>query len=153
MNIYSPDARALHQNPTRYPEPAEFNPLRFTNDKQTSSEAAMNPDVSQRDHFVFGAGRRICPGMNIADRSLFLAVVRLLWAFRFEKIVDENGKEISPEARAVTQGSLVQPLPFPAKIVPRSSIHAEMVKKQWKASQDLLDEEGQWLDASESLRA
>lgn len=105
----------------------------------------MNPDISQRDHFVFGAGRRICPGMNIADRSLFLAISRLLWAFRFDKAVGENGKEIVPEARSVTQASLVQPLPFPARITPRSSMHAEVVETQWKASQDMLDEEGQWL--------
>lgn len=105
----------------------------------------MNPDIFQRDHFVFGVGRRICPGMNIADRSLFLAISRLLWAFRFDKAVDEDGKEIVPEARSVTQASLVQPLPFPAKIVPRSDMHAELIKKQWKASQNLLDEGGQWL--------
>lgn len=105
----------------------------------------MNPDISQRDHFVFGAGRRICPGMDIADRSLFLAVSRLLWAFQFEKAEDENGRKITPEARAVTQGSLVQPLPFPANIIPRTRMHAEVVKKEWESSKDLLDKEGQWL--------
>ncbi|KAJ4418923.1 hypothetical protein N0V82_005272 [Gnomoniopsis sp. IMI 355080] len=146
MNVWT-----LHQNPDRYPEPTEFNPLRFINDKQTSSEAAMNSDISQRDHFMFGIGRRICPGMNIADRSLFLAISRLLWAFRFEKALDEDGKEIVPEARAVTQASLVQPLPFPVKIIPRSDMHAEMIKTQWKESQDLLDEEGQWLSPAHSL--
>lgn len=90
--------------------------------------------------------------MNIADRSLFLAISRLLWAFKFERALDENGKEMIPEARAVTQASLVQPLPFPAKIIPRSDMHAEMVKTQWKTSQDLLDEEGQWLAPSDSLQ-
>lgn len=90
--------------------------------------------------------------MNLADRSLFLAISRLLWAFRFEKAVDEDGKEIIPEARAVTQGSLVQPLPFPAKIIPRSDMHAQLVKKYWETSQDLLDEEGQWLEPSISLQ-
>lgn len=83
--------------------------------------------------------------MNIADRSLFLAISRLLWAFRFDKAVDEDGKEIVPKARSVTQASLVQPLPFPARIVPRSDMHAKLVKAQWESSQSLLDEDGQWL--------
>lgn len=144
--------RTIQQNPSRYPHPSEFDPSRFINDSQTSSEAAMNPDISQRDHFVFGTGRRVCPGMNIADRSLFLAISRLLWAFRFDKAVDESGREIVPRPRAVTQGSLVQPLPFPAKIVPRSKMHADLVRGHWERSQELLDGEGQWLDALVGLQ-
>lgn len=112
----------------------------------------MNPDISQRDHFVFGAGRRICPGMNIADRSLFLAISRLLWAFRFDKAVDGNGRDIVPEARAVTQGSLVQPLPFLPRILPRTAVHSELVKESWGRSQELLDDEGQWLEAPEGIK-
>lgn len=112
----------------------------------------MNPDISQRDHFVFGTGRRVCPGMNIADRSLFLAISRLLWAFHFDRAVDDSGQEIVPGPRAVTQGSLVQPLPFPARIVPRSKVNADLVRGQWERSQELLDVEGQWLEAPVGLK-
>ena len=38
-------------------------------------------DVSERDHFAFGAGRRICPGYHVAERSLAIAIMRILWAF------------------------------------------------------------------------
>jgi hypothetical protein len=34
-----------------------------------------------RDHFAFGAGRRICPGYHVAERSFFIGFSRLLWAF------------------------------------------------------------------------
>lgn len=30
---------------------------------------------------MFGAGRRICPGMWVAEREIWLTVSRMLWAF------------------------------------------------------------------------
>lgn len=48
----------------RFKNPRAFDPSRYEGDKQTSAEAAMNSDPSQRDHFVFGAGRRVCQGMR-----------------------------------------------------------------------------------------
>lgn len=86
--------------------------------------------------------------MNIADQSMFLAISRLLWAFRFERFVDNSGVEVIPAARAVTQGSLVQPLPFPVRIIPRSELHSKTVRKEWQSLQSVLDGEGQWLEVS-----
>ncbi|MCJ1448190.1 MAG: hypothetical protein MMC23_008704 [Stictis urceolatum] len=74
-NVYT-----IHHDSERYPDPRTFNPERYTKSTQTMFEAAMNPDVSQRDHFTFGAGRRLCPGIHIAEQSLFLAIASILWA-------------------------------------------------------------------------
>ncbi|KAI9853618.1 MAG: hypothetical protein M1830_006647, partial [Pleopsidium flavum] len=68
----------IHMDPKRYPEPRRFNPDRYKDNLQTAADSANNPDVSQRDHFAFGSGRRICPGMHVAERSLFLGMSRLL---------------------------------------------------------------------------
>lgn len=106
-----------------------------------------------RDHFVFGTGRRLCPGIHIADRSMFIAVSRLLWAFRFENETDELGNKIVPDRLNITQGSLIEPMPFPVKIVPRSKLHADVVRKEWEKCETLLDEEGQWLDVPKELKA
>lgn len=72
-----------------------------------TSQSATQGDVSKRDHFTFGAGRRICPGMHVADRSLFIAISRLLWAFEFEPV---PGYPI--EQDAVTAGFIASPLPY-----------------------------------------
>jgi hypothetical protein len=40
---------------------------------------------------MFGFGRRICPGMNIAERSLNILTARVLWACRLGK---KKGVEI-----------------------------------------------------------
>jgi cytochrome P450 family 619 len=38
-------------------------------------------DPARRDHFAFGAGRRVCPGYHVAERSLATAIMRILRAF------------------------------------------------------------------------
>ena len=142
---------AVNMDARRFADPRAFEPLRYEGDEQTSQEAAMNGDASRRDHFVFGAGRRLCQGMHIADRSLFLSIARLLWAFNLEKAVGADGREIVPDADALTQGFLIQPSPFPAKITPRSEHHAGVVRKGWEDCQGLLDEEKQWKEVPKGM--
>ncbi|KAK9421440.1 putative Cytochrome P450 [Seiridium unicorne] len=138
-------------DPKRHPNPRKFDPTRWANDHQTSAEAASNSDPTKRDHFVFGAGRRLCQGMHIADRSLFLAISRLLWAFDFRRAVDEKGEEIIPDMAALTGGLFVQPKPFKADIRPRSTFKAECVRSEWAKMMELLDEELQWKTVPEGL--
>jgi hypothetical protein len=47
-------------------------------------------DVNARDHFGFG-GRRICPGLHIAERSVVINLARLLWGFNIDLAKDGNG--------------------------------------------------------------
>ncbi|KAI8169899.1 Cytochrome P450 monooxygenase yanC [Colletotrichum sp. SAR 10_70] len=135
---------AINMDEDKFEDPRAFNPSRYKGDDQNSFESAMNGDPAKRDHYVFGAGRRLCQGMHIADRSLFLSISRLLWAFNLDRAVDDAGAEIVPDADNLIDGFLVQPRPFPAKITPRSEAHAEIVRREWEASQALLDESKQW---------
>lgn len=119
--------------------------MRFWGDTLNSADSAINPDVSKRDHFVFGAGRRRCLGMHIADRSLFLGISRLLWAFDFKRAVDpETHQEIIPNMDELTEGIFVLPKPFQANIVPRSVDKAQRVQEEWDKMMELLDEDMQW---------
>lgn len=138
-------------DPKRHPNPRTFDPSRYANDFQTASEATMNPDASKRDQFVFGAGRRVCQGMHIAERSLFLGISRMLWAFNFEKARDEQGIEITPDTGKLTEGLFVFPQPFPAKITPRSEKHAQIVRQEWADAQSLLDETKQWREVPKGM--
>ncbi|KAI8956210.1 cytochrome P450 [Xylaria longipes] len=119
------EARAVHNDPTRHPDRRRFEPLRYIDDHQTSVDAANNPDATKRDHFVFGAGRRRCQGMHIADRSIFLAISRLLWAFDFKRAVDsQTNEEKIPDMDDLADRIMSLPNPFPADIVPRNSYKA-----------------------------
>jgi cytochrome P450 len=131
---------AIHNDPQRHPDPRRFDPIRYINDKQTAAQAANNPDASQRDHLVFGAGRRLCQGMHIAERSLFLAIARLLWTFDFQIPKDQP----KPDAGDLTEGMLVCPRPFAARIVPRDDRKVAGVKAEWSKMEELLDEDLQW---------
>ena len=126
--------------------------MRFWGDKETSADSANNPDASKRDHFVFGAGRRRCLGMHIADRSLFLGISRMLWAFDFKKAIDPiTGQEIIPDMDELTEGIFVLPKPFKADIVPRSPHKARRVREEWGKQLELLDEDMQWKAVPEGL--
>ncbi|KAL2167285.1 hypothetical protein VTG60DRAFT_1444 [Thermothelomyces hinnuleus] len=132
---------AIHMDPVRHPEPRRFNPDRYKDDYQSLADAAANPDASKRDQFTFGAGRRICPGIHVAERSLFLGVSRMLWAFDISPATDERtGKPIIPDQEKLTQGFVCQPEEFPVKITPRSEARRKMVVEEWlNAEKECLD--------------
>lgn len=141
----------IQMDAKRHPDPRRFDPARYADDFQTAAEAANNSDASKRDHFVFGAGRRLCQGMHIAERSLFLAISRMLWAFDFKFARDSAGNEVKPDADDLTEGMLVCPKPFPAQIVPRDEAKAARVKAEWAKMDDLLTDDMQWKVLPEGL--
>ncbi|KFA72996.1 hypothetical protein S40288_03258 [Stachybotrys chartarum IBT 40288] len=147
MNVWG-----IHNDPQRHPNPRTFDPMRYIDDNQSSMDAANNPDASKRDHFGFGAGRRRCQGMHIADRSIFLALSRLLWAFDFEKAVDYvTGQEIVPDMDDHVDGILSVPKPFKANIIPRSSNKAQRIRDEWDEVSQLLDEDKEWRKVPQGL--
>jgi len=109
LNTYS-----MHNNPERHPEPEKFNPERYINDPLTSAESSALADPKERDHWMFGAGRRICPGMNVAEREIWLAIARMLWAFNMAEI---PGKPIDLKEYDGKSGR--SPVPFEVTFTPR----------------------------------
>jgi len=129
---------ALNNDPVRYPNPRVFDPDRYKDDFLRAQESATLNDPYQRDHFTFGAGRRVCPGLNIAERSLFLGIAYMLWAFTFEHEVDEQGHKIPVSTEKVTQGIVCRPVPFQMKIVHRDEQRIQIANKAWRNAKDLL---------------
>src|ERR1022692_3692079 len=66
--------RTMNMDPKRNPNPRDFDPMRFANDFQGEHESATNKDPDQRQNWIFGAGRRVCQGMHIAERSLLMGM-------------------------------------------------------------------------------
>ena len=70
----------------------EFRPERHLDE---CGELLLGPvETYQAGHVTFGFGRRICVGKDLANESLFIDTVRVLWAARLEPARDENGKEV-----------------------------------------------------------
>jgi hypothetical protein len=117
-SIILPNTWWFTHNPEVYPEPMEFRPERFLNGTQSE------PDPRA---WIFGYGRRICPGRFLADNTLFITIAKSLAVFKIEKCIDGDGKIIEPEVR-FTPGIVSQPVPYRANIKPRSAKHEELIK-------------------------
>ena len=59
-----------------------FNPDRFMDNK-----AILDPDT-----FVFGFGRRKCPGIEVAHSTLFIIIATCLSVFEFGHPIGADGK-------------------------------------------------------------
>ena len=93
------------------------NSYRFEDGTQSLAEAIVNPEPAKRATFIFGAGRRICQGMHVAEVSLFLGISRIL----------------------------CMPEEFEVVLSPRSDDRAKIVRKAWEDERRELDRETeQW---------
>lgn len=124
----------MHTDPARYDEPGLFRPERFLGYDKPSAEYATMSDPYQRDHFTFGAGRRICPAARLAENTLDITVANLLWAFELLPPLGEGEKVgvVDTSEEAFTKGAFRAPKPFKLRFVPRSEERARIVKEQWE---------------------
>ncbi|TQV91100.1 cytochrome p450 oxidoreductase [Cordyceps javanica] len=108
----------FQNDPEVYANPAAFEPERFLAPRNEPDPAAT----------VFGHGRRVCPGKDVADMSLFWTISRVLAVLDIRKAVDATGQPMEAKLQ-FTSGSLSHPAEFPFDIVTRSPAHAELVKE------------------------
>ncbi|KAG2362573.1 cytochrome P450 [Suillus spraguei] len=64
---------AISRDPDVYPEPDAFKPQRWIDD-----QGRLRDDLTL---FAYGFGRRVCPGQHVANRSVFINSLLILWAF------------------------------------------------------------------------
>ncbi|KAI1083643.1 cytochrome P450 2D18 [Whalleya microplaca] len=120
----------IHHDANRYADPGVFNPRRFEDQTQLASVYANSGDYQRRDHFGYGIGRRICPGIHLAERALFLAVARIMWAFKIQPKKDATGKPIAIDVAPATgyrEGFLNQCFPFEVEITARSEKRVQTI--------------------------
>ncbi|KAG1880306.1 cytochrome P450 [Suillus tomentosus] len=107
-----PNIRFMLNDPQTYANPSQFKPERFLDND------GKDPEREPRT-ICFGFGRRICPGLHLADASIWLSTVMSLAVFDISKIV-ENGVEHTPEVDS-SSGTISHPKPFKCSIKPRSA--------------------------------
>jgi cytochrome P450 len=78
--------------------PKEFMPERYM-------DGANSENLDDPRDFVFGFGRRACPGQHFAEANLWLAIARIVATFDISKSLNAEGEEITPPGN-FTEGSL-----------------------------------------------
>ncbi|OAV94008.1 hypothetical protein PTTG_06719 [Puccinia triticina 1-1 BBBD Race 1] len=72
---------SIHLDEETYKDPQRFIPERFID---TQTGLLIGTKWSTYGHHAFGFGRRICPALHIANKSLFITFTRLLWSFEIK---------------------------------------------------------------------
>ncbi|KAK2606571.1 hypothetical protein N8I77_005312 [Diaporthe amygdali] len=114
--ILMPSTWWFTRDPSVYHDPEKFLPERYL-------APFEEPDPAS---FVFGFGRRICPGRRLAEATVFLAIAKVLAVFNISKALDDVGREVEPEI-GVAPGAVASPLPFSVVVEPRSTTSAQLV--------------------------
>ncbi|KAG2159163.1 cytochrome P450 [Suillus bovinus] len=124
-SLVMPNLWFMLNDPRTYANPSQFNPERFL--AKDGKEPETEPST-----MCFGFGRRqaqncICPGLHLADASIWISTAMSLAVFDISKVV-ENGVEITPEVDPLP-GIASHPKPFKCSIKPRSATALALIEQ------------------------
>ncbi|WYZ36274.1 hypothetical protein EsH8_XII_000024 [Colletotrichum jinshuiense] len=128
------NTEALHFDAERYPDPFSFRPERYLGHTKFAGEYAAMADAQARDHWTFGAGRRVCPGTRLAESNLALMLANVLWAFEIrpptgaEKSGTGSAMDVSDDAFEMYP--LRHAKMFKARFVPRNDARLRLVLQE-----------------------
>ena len=71
--------------------------------------------------------------MHVAEKSLFLNISRILWAFNISKKKVDG--EVKEPLNAMVPGWMCIPLPFECDITVRSDKHARFIEDTWRSAE------------------
>jgi len=115
----------MSRNDAEYPEPEEFRPERFL-----SADSTVKADPRE---YAFGFGRRICPGKEFADASLFLVVANIVATMNISKAKDAQGNQIDPPPKFLP-GVTSRPAPFHCSFTPRSQKTVQLIHQMHEST-------------------
>jgi len=117
--VLLPNTWWFTHDPAVYPDPMAFRPERFL----TTPTHAAEPDPR---NWVFGYGRRVCPGRQLADNALIITIAQVLAVFTIEP-PRENGTPVLPKAE-FEPGLVSHPKPYRTCVRPRSEKHRALIR-------------------------
>ena len=125
----------MQHDPSWFSNPGVFDPDRYAGKTALAPEYAASPDYANRDHYGYGVGRRICPGIHLAERNLFMGMAKMLWAFDIKPAADpRTGTRVPLDTDPITgytEGFVVSPKDLRCDIQVRSEARRETILKEF----------------------
>ncbi|KAI3915737.1 hypothetical protein MKW92_045004 [Papaver armeniacum] len=109
VNLY-----AIHHNSNVFPEPYKFMPERFLKDVN-SDDSFGNIKKMESSLVAFGAGMRICAGMDLGKLQLAFGLASLVNEFKWDCAVDGKLPDLTEDHTFI----LLMKNPLEARITPR----------------------------------
>ena len=122
-------------NPSLHTEPEKFDPARYLDKPLPAADYININDPYARDYFTYGAGRRVCPGVRVAERSLYINIVRTLWGSNIHKKRRLDGNPVELE-QAMIRRFLSIPKPFECEITGRSPQRAQVIREAFAKAEE-----------------
>ncbi|KAG2038135.1 cytochrome P450 [Suillus americanus] len=100
---------AISRDPIVFPNPEVFDPQRWLD-----SEGRLKDNIK---FIAYGFGRRVCPGLHLANHSLYISLALLLWSFRIAQRPD------APiDTNAFRDAVIARAAPFDVDVIPRIEV-------------------------------
>ncbi|CAE6464362.1 unnamed protein product [Rhizoctonia solani] len=112
---------AIMHDPALYPDPYKFDPERYLKDQ---------PETDPR-RFMFGFGRRVCPGQHVANNGAFVMAAAFLSVFNITAS-DETMKKVescrNEPWKMFTPYGALEPMPYGCTISVRDKAAASVLE-------------------------
>ena len=95
-----PNVWNIHHDEADYENPDDFIPERFLQHPfgmkmDDEHDPARMEKQGRRTNYTFGAGRRVCLGIESAKKSFLVGMAKFLWAFEVHPREPERGVDLS----------------------------------------------------------
>ena len=87
---------SIHRDEELYPDADNFRPERWLEPSWPTFKEPLDKFPNLQAFSAFGFGRRICPGINIAERSLYILISRIAWSSDISCKKDGLGADLLP---------------------------------------------------------
>ena len=96
----------------------------------------ISPEISRRQTYAFGAGRRVCAGQRMAEQSMMITMAKLMWCF--DILPSGTGKLDVDVSTGYKDSILTGPKLFPVKFVLREENKRDIIKNEWEKADQFL---------------
>ncbi|KAI1259318.1 cytochrome P450 [Xylariaceae sp. FL1019] len=122
---------ALNRVPEKYPDPENFHPERYLEKGWPTYQEPLSRYPNFREGasmHTFGWGRRTCLGQHIVDDEMFVSGAGVLWGFNLDRVkCPRTGQNIEFDSEATNAHVILEPLPFPCAMTPRTPERASQI--------------------------